>query len=83
MCTEVHILATRFQKSISLFLPQTTLSLNQTEVRLTSTEERLGNLSIRLRELETQIQQNLADLAVARGLTEEAETASASVNLVR
>ena len=67
----------------SLFLStQTNAALDQTNSTLLSTRERLANLSLRLDRLESQLAQNLAALTVARGLTEEAENASAAVDLV-
>lgn len=62
--------------------PQTNTALDQTNSSLLSTRDRLANLSVRLGRLEGQLAQNLAALSVARGFTEEAENASAAVDLV-
>ena len=69
---------------LSPFLsPQTTVSLNQTNSSVLSTRERLANLSARLGQLEDTLADTLADLVIARRLTEEAENASAAVEQVR
>ena len=62
--------------------PQTNTALDQTNSSLLSARRWLGNLTQRLGALESQLARNLAALSAARGLTDEAENASAAVDLV-
>ena len=68
--------------AIYLLSSQTSSSLDQTSSTLNTTQETLTNISQRLGQLESQVAENLALLAIARSRTEEVERASTAINQV-